>query len=101
MMFSEFARERWGANWCLGPTSPYKRSRYGRVVKQSEYDAAERDWEIETYGAPLKSLQDAAPDMLAALREAEKSLASRAKQIGIELPSLQIVRAAIAKAEGR
>jgi hypothetical protein len=97
----EFTRERWGANWCLGPTSPSKRARYGRVVKQSEYDAAEREWEIQTYGAPLKSLHAAAPDMLAALRQLRAAAAQYGDEGDNTLDAAkQLADEAIAKAEG-
>lgn len=46
----------------------------------------------------------AAPDMLAALREAEQSLVEELETIGCEPdddPTLTIIRSAIAKAEGR
>jgi hypothetical protein len=102
--FSEFARDLWGDSWCMGPASPRKKARYRRIVSQKEYDAAEKAFDIKTYGAPLISLRDAAPDMLAALRSAEIAVEQLcqdqdpANQCWVILGE---VRAAITKAEGR
>lgn len=68
--FSEYVSARHGPSWCVSARkTPALLARYGAVIPRKQYQALELAWEVETYGAPLKSLEKAAPALLAALRQ--------------------------------
>lgn len=67
--FSDFLAARFpDEKWCLTPrlTNNQRAKGYTLAIPQARFDALTREWEIETYGAPLKSLRAAAPELLAA-----------------------------------
>lgn len=74
--FSEYIAARHGSSWCVATRkTPALLARYGTVIPRKQYQALELAWEIETYGAPLKSLEAGAPALLAALRELAGAIA--------------------------
>jgi hypothetical protein len=99
MTFSEYSRQIWGPNWGLCRSTPRTRAKYDRCVTRKEYAAAYDKWERLTYGAPLKSLEAAAPEMLAALKLAEERLEISNCE-GEEDEALATIRAIIVKVGG-
>lgn len=81
--FTDFLREKVGQNWVLARRSPRIVRRYGDDVvclSQRKFNALEAEYELTTLkaahaGGPAKSLADAAPDLLEALREAQSFIA--------------------------
>ena len=104
--FPDFLTSRFGQKYVVAPrmTDRLRLRGYERAITRKQYDAAERDWETLAYGAPLKSLESAAPDLLSALRGL--LLVHRQMMSGGAMPADTAIafgktEAAIAKAEGR
>lgn len=106
----EFLSRKLGTrNWVLAPrlTTRLRDRGYDLAISRKRYAELEREWEVATYGAPLESLRDAAPDLLAALHvirgESAAAIMRHGRPGGAD-PALSIIyemaRAAIAKAEG-
>lgn len=111
--FTEFLRDKTGgANWVVTPrlTDRMRGAGYTLALPPKRYAELEREWEIETYGAPLASLQDAAPALLAALKRAVDQLSQKRAKVrpngrrpldfDLELAIAEAGKA-IDKAEGR
>lgn len=92
--FGDFLARRVAASWCIASRStPRLREKYAVVITPKQYAALQREWEVQTYGAPLDTLRDAAPELLAAL--------TRSRAQWIHSVNAPVCLAAIAKAEGR
>lgn len=82
--------------------SPYlKEHGYEVAVSAKRYGELLEAYEIERYGAPLKALRDAAPEMFAQLRGLVFWLEGNVSQSSDVYDMLIDARAIIAKAEGR
>lgn len=95
--FTDYLAKKLGTrHWVLAQrlTDRLRRKGYELAISARHYDTLEKEFERETYGATLAGLENAAPDMLAALRAALPFLDSRAASSAIEM-----VKAAIEKAE--
>ncbi len=56
--------------WCVAPRLGSRlRERYDLAIPKARYTALEREWERETFGAELARLHNAAPALLAVLRD--------------------------------
>ena len=106
--FGDFLSARHGRKWVLAQrmTDNLRRAGHESNITRKQYAAAEREWEILAYGAPLSSLETAAPAMLAALRtiDAEFSAAAdptRKPSVAVLNRIWQAAQTAIAAAEGR
>lgn len=76
--FTDYLARQLGTDkWALAPrlTKRLRESGYTVAVSQAAYKAHEREWDRQTYGAPLGPLREAAPDLLAALEAACHRLA--------------------------
>lgn len=65
--FSEFLAEKTdGARWCVKSrlTDRLRRDGYTMAIPPKRFSELQVEWEREAYGAPLKSLHEAAPDLL-------------------------------------
>lgn len=108
----DWLSERLGTRkWVIEPrlTARLKEKGYEVALSGKRYSELEVDYEREVYGAPLKSLHAAAPDLLKIARDHQKTIEfyirqdeSRGDDEGARLKSisLALVNAAIAKAEG-
>ncbi len=96
--FTDWLEEKVGTRfWCVAPRLG-KRLRahgYDRAIPKARYAALWREWERETFGAPLDRLHDAAPALLAALRLIARSDGFNGGSSVEELQS--IARAAVAQ----
>lgn len=102
--FGDYLIERYGAGWVVAPRmSARLRDRgYTAAITPARYQAEKDAWERATYGATLKHLRAAAPDMLAALWLLLET--AELNQDDLEPETRRVIEtatAAVAKAEGR
>lgn len=93
--FPDFMVARVGPNYCIAKrTTPRLIAKYGVVISPKRHAELEEEWERLAYGAPLKSLEEAGPVMLIALKRA------LAEDV-VSTPLHVFISGTIAKAEGR
>jgi hypothetical protein len=98
--FSDWLAGRLGTrDWVMEPrlTKELRAKGYTLALSPKRYDALEKEWETERYGAPLRSLEKAAPGLLSALIRMVEWAESGADP---SPKALAAAHAAIAKARG-
>jgi hypothetical protein len=106
--FGDFVAAELGTRqWVIAPrlTTRLRDRGYDLALSPARYIALETEWQRRTYGAPLGSLRDAAPDMLAELRNALDVLArlgaKRSTRYAPAHHAAEAIARVIAKAEGK